>query len=78
MDSNSAILIRALSFAGLPRVTLEEPALIVQALEWSAAGMDFADALHLGRAEDRGDFVTFDRRLIKAARAAGRGNLRAP
>ena len=66
------------AFAGLPRVSLEDPALVATALDRTAQGLDFADALHLGRAEDRGDFVTFDRRLIKAARAAGLGNVRVP
>ncbi|MEA2886794.1 MAG: hypothetical protein QOD11_1154 [Bradyrhizobium sp.] len=67
------------AFAGLPRVSLEDPALVATALDRTAQGLDFADAsLHLGRAEDRGDFVTFDRHLIRAARAAGLGNVRAP
>jgi predicted nucleic acid-binding protein len=65
-------------FAGLPRVSLEDPALVATALDRTAQGLDFADALHLGRAEDRGDFLTFDRHLIKAARAAGLGNVRTP
>jgi predicted nucleic acid-binding protein len=65
-------------FAGLPRVSLEDPALVATALDRTAQGLDFADALHLGRAEDRGDFVTFDRQLIKAARAAGLGHVRMP
>jgi predicted nucleic acid-binding protein len=66
------------AFAGLPRVSLEDPALVATALDRTAHGLDFADALHIGRAEDRGDFVTFDRRLIKAARAAGLRNVRLP
>src|SRR5436305_4661069 len=66
------------SFAGLARVSLEDPALVATALDRTAQGLDFADALHLGRAEDRGDFVTFDRGLIKAARAAGLHNVRLP
>jgi predicted nucleic acid-binding protein len=65
-------------FAGLPRVTLEDAALVATALDRTSLGLDFADALHLGRAEDRGDFVTFDRHLIKAARAAGLGHVRVP
>jgi predicted nucleic acid-binding protein len=66
------------AFAGLPRVSLEDPGLVATALDRTARGLDFADALHLGRAEDRGDFVTFDQHFIKAARAAGLGNVRAP
>ena len=53
--------------AGLPGVALEEPALMAQALDQMAAGMDFADALHLGKAGHCDSFLTFDRKLIKAA-----------
>src|SRR4051794_7740331 len=66
------------AFAGLPRVSLEDPALAATALDRAAQGLDFADALHLGRAEHRGDFATFDRRLINAARAAGLRHVRLP
>jgi predicted nucleic acid-binding protein len=55
------------AFAGLPRVSLEDPALAATALEWMANGMDFADALHLTKAEGCTAFVSFDRRLAKAA-----------
>ena len=37
------------AFAGFPRVTLEDPALAVKALEWMRSGLDFADALHLAK-----------------------------
>jgi predicted nucleic-acid-binding protein len=53
--------------AGLPGVTFEEPALVAQALDWMADGMDFADALHLGKAGGCEAFLTFDRKLAKAA-----------
>ncbi len=66
------------SFAGLPRVSLEDPALVATALDRTAHGLDFADALHLGRAEDCDAFLTFDRRLIKTAKAAGFANVRSP
>jgi predicted nucleic acid-binding protein len=66
------------AFAGLPRVSLEDPALVATALDRAAHGLDFADALHLGRAEDCDAFITFDRRLIKSAQAAGLRNVRAP
>lgn len=54
-------------FAGLPGVALEDPPLASRALEWAEQGMDFADALHLGRAEGCEVFVSFDRGLAKAA-----------
>jgi predicted nucleic-acid-binding protein len=56
--------------AGLPGVTIEEPAEIAQALDWMVEGMDFADALHLTRANHCDAFATFDKKL--AARAKGK------
>jgi predicted nucleic-acid-binding protein len=53
--------------AGLPGVTLEEPALLAKALDALDGGMDFADALHLGKAEGCSAFLSFDRELAKAA-----------
>ena len=57
------------AFAGLPGVTLEDPPLVARALDWADHGLDFADALHLGRAQDCTAFMSFDRQL---ARMAGR------
>jgi len=60
---------KALSaFAGLPSVTLEDAAMIAKALDWTARGMDFADALHLAKAQGSEAFVRFDRQFAKAAR----------
>ncbi|MDR2239536.1 MAG: type II toxin-antitoxin system VapC family toxin [Zoogloeaceae bacterium] len=53
--------------AGLPGVTVEEPARLAQALDWMSEGMDFADALHLAKADGCSAFLSFDRKLIKAA-----------
>lgn len=55
--------------AGLPGITLEEPAVIAQALTWMVEGMDFADALHLAKSQQCSVFLTFDRKLVKAAKA---------
>ena len=66
------------AFAGLPRVSLEDPALVATALDRTELGLDFADALHLGRAEDCSAFVTFDQRFIRAAQTAGLNNVRSP
>lgn len=57
------------AFAGLPGISLEDPALISKALEWTSEGMDFADALHLGRCDGCSAFMSFDRKLAKAAAA---------
>ena len=68
----AGLLEALLAVAGLPRVTLEDPALAAQALEWMSGGMDFADALHLAKADRCEAFVSFDRPLARlAARIAG-------
>lgn len=59
------------AFAGLPGMTIEDEALVAAALDRVECGMDFADALHLGKAGHCKAMVTFDRKFIKAARAAG-------
>jgi predicted nucleic-acid-binding protein len=56
------------AFAGLPRVTLEDAAPTAKALGWTLQGMDFADALHLAKAQACDGFVSFDRRLVRAAK----------
>ncbi|MGR4862437.1 type II toxin-antitoxin system VapC family toxin [Caulobacter sp. LARHSG274] len=56
-------------FAGLPNVTLEDPARAARALTWTVEGLDFADALHLAAAAACEAFVSFDKRFIKAAEA---------
>ncbi len=60
-------------FASLPGVAVEDPARLAQALDWTAAGMDFADALHLAAAEGCSVFLSFDARLAKMA--AGRSGV---
>jgi len=66
------------SLAGLPSVTLEDAALAVRALDWLAGGMDFADALHLAKAEGCEALVSFDRQLVDAAKRIGGLRVRAP
>lgn len=61
--------IRAL--AGLPGVLLEDAALVAKAMGWAEGGMDFADALHLAAAAGCDDFLTFDKRLARAATRLG-------
>ena len=64
------------AFAGLPTVTVEDGTMLAAALELAETGMDFADALHLGRSADCDGFVSFDRKFVKAAKAAGFGSVR--
>lgn len=69
---------RALAaFAGLPNVTVEDANLAAKALDWARRGMDFADALHLAKAQGCEAFVSFDRRFAKAAKALGDIEVRA-
>jgi predicted nucleic-acid-binding protein len=59
------------AFAGLPGVTIEDPDLLGLAIGLARKGLDFADALHLGRAQECEAFVTFDRKLVKAVKGLG-------
>jgi predicted nucleic acid-binding protein len=52
----------------MPNVKLEEPLQVAKAFEWTAAGIDFADALHLASSPEAGRFVTFDIKLAKRAK----------
>jgi predicted nucleic acid-binding protein len=65
-------------FDGLPPVTLEDPGLAAQALDWMEAGLDFADALHLAKAAGCDAFVTFDQRFVQAAGRLGAIKVRIP
>jgi len=56
------------AFAGLAHVMLEDAALTARALDWTVGGLDFADALHLAKAEGCNAMVTFDRRFARAAK----------
>jgi len=66
------------AFAGLPRVTLEDPALAAKALHWMRSGLDFADALHLAKAGGCEAFVSFDQRFASVANALSEVKVRAP
>lgn len=66
------------AFAGLPGVTVEAPDLLASAIAHARSGLDFADALHLGRAQECGAFLTFDRKLIKAAKGLVEVEVREP
>jgi predicted nucleic-acid-binding protein len=59
------------AFAGLSTVTVEDGPVVATALEFAEKGMDFADALHLGKSAHCEGLATFDRQLVKAAKAVG-------
>ncbi|KRB58665.1 twitching motility protein PilT [Rhizobium sp. Root708] len=65
-------------FAGMPSVTIEDADLVAAAFDLVEKGMDFADALHLLRVQHCDALVTFDRKFIKAAHAAGHPFVREP
>lgn len=54
---------------GLPKVSLEDSQAIARALNWYHSGLDFADALHLAMMQKQRSFYTFDKALIKKAKA---------
>ncbi|MGY8662711.1 type II toxin-antitoxin system VapC family toxin [Bradyrhizobium sp. UFLA05-109] len=63
-------------FAGLPRITLEDSVAAAKALDWMRKGVDFADGLHLAKAEGCEAFISFDRDFVKTAHALGSINAR--
>jgi predicted nucleic-acid-binding protein len=66
------------AFAGLARVKFEEPALIAKALNWMGKGMDFADALHLLKAQGCEAFVSFDKGFATRANTISEVKVRVP
>ncbi|WP_214473580.1 type II toxin-antitoxin system VapC family toxin [Mesorhizobium sp. dw_380] len=73
---NQAEVVNALrALGGLSTVEMEDATVVSSALDLAEEGMDFADALHLGKSAHCSGFATFDRKLVKAARAAGHGGV---
>ncbi|PST21738.1 type II toxin-antitoxin system VapC family toxin [Mesorhizobium plurifarium] len=66
------------AFGGLPTVTVEEASIVAEALDLAEKGVDFADALHLGKSMHCEGFVSFDRKFVKAAQAMGVRKVRQP
>jgi predicted nucleic acid-binding protein len=65
-------------FAGLPRVSVENPEAASTALDWAKRGLDFANALHLAAAQGHDGFVSFDKALTRTARRLGVAAVREP
>lgn len=53
---------------GLPNVHLSNANLMAKVIEWHSAGLDFADALHLGQCLQREKLFTFDDDFLRKAR----------
>lgn len=66
------------TLAGQPTVTVENPAALLRACELCAAGVEFADALHLATSAHCDGFATFDAALVKSARRAGFATIATP
>lgn len=67
---NKESLVRLLGMVmDFPGVEVERRELALRALDAFAAGMDFADAMHLYSSDSCTEFVTFDRKLAKRAGA---------
>ncbi|MDP0930227.1 hypothetical protein Q0601_23900 [Paracoccus onubensis] len=66
------------AFGDLPSVTIEEAAIVAVVPEPTERGMDFADALHLGKSAHCAGSPSFDRKFVKAAQAAGYCKARLP
>ncbi len=76
--SRERVVAALAAFAGLPRVTLEDPTAAARALDWMRSGLDFADALHLAKAEGCEAFVSFDQRFAALANSLSEVKVRAP
>ena len=59
------------ALAGLPGVLVEDAVLVVRAMDWAEAGMDFADAMHLAAATGCESFLTFDKRFARSGTRLG-------
>jgi predicted nucleic-acid-binding protein len=69
------LIVALRAFAGLRNVVVQDAPSLAKALDWAERGMDFADALHLAQAGDCDGFVSFDGRLVRAARRASAGKV---
>jgi predicted nucleic-acid-binding protein len=56
---------------GVEHWVVEDRTRVLKATDWLAAGLDFADALHLSRSSHTAGLLTFDRRFATRAAEAG-------
>jgi predicted nucleic-acid-binding protein len=64
--------------AGLPTIVIDEPMILAAAIDWMRQGMNFADALHLAKAQNCEAFLTFDKKLAKVAKGRSDVSVEAP
>ena len=67
-SSREVILLTFWKLFGYRPLRMEDRGAVQQALEWYAAGLDFADSLHLASGSEADRFATFDRKLAKVAK----------
>jgi len=60
-----------INLLGLENVHAEDEAAVMNALELTAAGVDFADAMHLSSRPPGASFVSFDQSFVRRAKRAG-------
>lgn len=60
-----------LQILGLPNVRPEQPEQVAQAIGHYAAGLDFADALHLAAGGHAASFHTLDTKFVRRAKSLG-------
>lgn len=70
-DCSRAEIVTALRHVlGLPNMRLPNEAALYRAVQWFEAGMDFADALHLGLSPATATLMTFDKDFVSKAKRA--------
>jgi predicted nucleic acid-binding protein len=78
-DFDEAQVVGALRrLLGLPNVHLRASHPVHRALRWHAAGLDFADALHIALSHHTETFVTFDRACVRSASTLNTISVRTP
>ena len=78
-DYEIADLVRALrAFGGLPTVIIEDAEIVAEALDRTEQGLDFADALHLGKSRHCDFLASFDRKFAQASGDLNAGDVRSP
>jgi predicted nucleic-acid-binding protein len=73
-DLPSSVIRNAIArLMAVPSVMIEDAPAVAGALTWYAAGLDFADALHVASSGSVTGFVTYDKTLVKRAKKVAAG-----
>lgn len=63
---------------GMDGISVEDPEMLAEAIDWYRQGMDFADALHLAGSSHCTAMLSFDNRFAKIAAKLGATPVRQP